>query len=146
MPATQSAVETEPGQVLGTPAYMSPEQARGGDVRESSDVFSFGVLLYEMTAGVRPFDASTVTEVLEAHARASRAPLTKHRADAPRALLDVVDRCLEPRPEERPRMAEVAAALLGAAERPRRPRLLWYAVGVVLAIAAFAAAAWSLSR
>ena len=83
---------TQPGMLIGTPAYMAPEQINGLPVDARADVFAFGVLLYEYACGVHPFAASTalatVARVLESDARplASRADVPSRLADVDRAL------------------------------------------------------------
>ncbi len=68
----------QPGAVMGTLAYMSPEQARGGIVDERSDIFSFGVLLYELLEGRRPFTGPNAVELLDAILREPPPPLVAH--------------------------------------------------------------------
>jgi eukaryotic-like serine/threonine-protein kinase len=89
--ATITAMATVPGFVLGTLAYMSPEQAEGRPVDARSDVFSFGVVLYEMLAGQRPFAGSSEAGVITAILRDPAPPLP---AKVPRALAAIVDRTL----------------------------------------------------
>jgi Tol biopolymer transport system component len=85
----------------GTPAYMSPEQARGLTVDAASDQFALGAVLYEMLSGVRPFPGSSPTEVLSAILRDEPLPLSERVPDLPEAVRWVVERCLRKRPEER---------------------------------------------
>ena len=92
--ATQSAVQTADGQVIGTPEYMSPEQATGAEVDARSDVFSFGVLLYEALTGVSPFRRGRAMEMAVAVSRDEAAPILSLRADVPRGVVRVVERCL----------------------------------------------------
>ena len=92
---------TRVGVVLGTMGYMSPEQARGLPVDHRSDIFSFGVLLYEMATGQRPFSGSTPLDTLHAIAFEETRPLTELRANVPPHLQRVVSRCLRKRPEDR---------------------------------------------
>jgi TolB-like protein/Tfp pilus assembly protein PilF len=107
--ATTVAESTEAGVVLGTVAYMAPEQARGQAVDERADVFSFGVVLYEMLSGQRPFQGSSATETLAAILRDAPAPLPPA---VPPAAAAVVLRCLEKEPGRRyARGSEVRAAL-----------------------------------
>jgi tetratricopeptide (TPR) repeat protein len=90
-----------PGAVMGTLAYMSPEQARGGIVDERSDVFSLGVVLYELLEGRRPFTGSNAVELLEAILRESPPPLVGHEGPLARELGQVVLRMLEKERERR---------------------------------------------
>ena len=100
---------TELGVVLGTVAYMAPEQARGQAVDPRADVFAFGVVLYEMVAGRRPFEGSTATETLAAILRDEPPALPGH---VPPQIVAVVRRCLAKEPGQRyPRGAELRAAL-----------------------------------
>ena len=92
---------TRPGQVVGTPAYMSPEQASGRPVDARSDLFSLGTLLYEMLTGVRPFHGQSAWDVLRAVAREPAPPLETRAPDASPALVRLVARCLEKAPEAR---------------------------------------------
>jgi serine/threonine-protein kinase len=92
---------TEAGVVLGTPGYMSPEQATGRPVDERSDVFSLGVMLYEMLAGTLPFRGSTFGELVVAVARDEPRSLTELAPSVPASVAAVVVRCLHKSPEER---------------------------------------------
>ncbi len=90
-----------PGMVVGTLAYMSPEQARGGVVDERSDVFSLGVLLYELLEGTRPFQGSNTVELLEAILREPPPRLGSHEGPLARELAQVVLRMLQKDRERR---------------------------------------------
>ena len=92
---------TEPGQVMGTPHYMSPEQARGLGVDARSDIFSLGVVLYEMIAGRRPFEGATTSDVIAAILTAEPAPLSQRRPDAPPELERIVSKALRKDRDER---------------------------------------------
>ncbi len=92
---------TRAGQVIGTLAYMSPEQVHGRPVDARSDVFSFGVLLYEMLSGTRPFAGESNLDTATAILRDDPAPLDELRRDVPSGLRAVVARCLEKAPERR---------------------------------------------
>ena len=85
----------QPGAVMGTLAYMSPEQARGGVVDERSDVFSLGVLLYELLEGRRPFEGPNAVELLDAILREPPPPLVGHEGPLARELGRVVLRMIE---------------------------------------------------
>jgi serine/threonine protein kinase len=97
--ATQTTVAgTDPGTVMGTVSYMSPEQARGQDVDARSDQFSFGLIVYELAAGKRAFVRSSAAETLAAIIRDEAEPLP---STVPAPLRWVVERCLSKDPVER---------------------------------------------
>ncbi len=156
---------TEAGAILGTPAYMSPEQVEGKDADSRSDLFAFGVLMYEMVSGTHPFEAqtplSTVARVLEAEPPVlwERDPRIPHELDR------IVRRCLRKAPAERYQRAEelvadlerlqrVTSAADTAGARPERllrmkstltrPRTWWqvHQAGVMLTYLAMAYPAW----
>ena len=104
--------ETENGRVLGTPAYMSPEQAAGKPVDARSDIFSFGVILYEALTGGRPFVGDTSFETLAAIMRDEPAPLRDLNAEVSPALSALVMRCLAKAPADRPATANDLLELL----------------------------------
>ncbi|HEY6065486.1 MAG TPA: SUMF1/EgtB/PvdO family nonheme iron enzyme, partial [Thermoanaerobaculia bacterium] len=148
--ATAEAVEarTRQGTILGTIAYMSPEQALGKPVDARSDVFSLGSVLYEMLAGRRPFQGDSHLLTLTAILRDAAPPLRSRRPDVPAELQRIVTRSLEKRPEDRyataGEMGADIARLRGAAggeraerrELFRRPSFLVALVAVVLLAAA----------
>jgi hypothetical protein len=103
-----------PGAVVGTPAYMAPEQIEGRPVGPHTDVFAFGVLMYEWIARVHPFQAASSLAMLARVVESNPEPLAS-RAEAPRFVADIVDRCLKKIPAER---FASGAELLDAVERP----------------------------
>ena len=92
---------TEEGATLGTFAYMSPEQARGETLDARSEIFSFGILLYEMIAGRRPFAGNNPYSTLEAICRMDPPSLGEFRMDLPPGVSRLVRRCLAKSPDER---------------------------------------------
>src|SRR5262245_27432814 len=107
-PGPQNSMETTlespvsgTGAVVGTAPYMAPEQLLGGTVDARSDLFSFGILVYELACGRRPFAGSTFAEVGSAILRDRPRALTSVRPDLPIELERIVARCLEKDPRER---------------------------------------------
>jgi tetratricopeptide (TPR) repeat protein len=149
---TISAGLTGEGRILGTAAYMSPEQTLGKPLDSRSDIFSFGVMLYEMAAGQRPFRGESFTSVVAKILEAEPEPLTRLRPEIPEELEQLVGRCLRKEPEERYgdtrdlvrdlRRLRDAPAGGGTPGRGRGRRVAW-----VLAMAAIvvvtAAALWT---
>ncbi|HTV82243.1 MAG TPA: protein kinase [Acidobacteriaceae bacterium] len=103
---------TEPHQILGTLAYMSPEQLAGESLDHRSDIWSLGAVLYEMAAGHGPFRHSTPGATCGAIARADYMSLDEVRPGLPDSLLTAVDRCLRVHPHERHSSAAEVARLL----------------------------------
>jgi eukaryotic-like serine/threonine-protein kinase len=144
-------LHTREGTVLGTAAYMSPEQAEGRDVDGRTDVFSFGAVLYEMATGRRAFSGESAISTLASVLREDPQPMT---AQVPRDLEKIVTRCLRKDPSKRfQSMADVRVVLEDLQEElePRRrraavgrsPRVMW-AAAAVLATALAGAAGWIL--
>ncbi len=92
---------SEVGQVVGTAPYMAPEQIRGETVDARTDLFSFGILAYELTCGRRPFEGPTVADVSSSILRDRPPPVTSIRTDLPVDLDHIIGRCLERQPRER---------------------------------------------
>jgi predicted Ser/Thr protein kinase len=109
---TKTHATTESGLIIGTPRYMSPEQCLGQPVGPASDLYSVGVLLYEMLAGRPPFIDQLQSAVLVKQATALPAPLIAHCADLPRRLAIIVHTLLAKSPADRPRTATDAQRLL----------------------------------
>ena len=103
--ASVSQLTTE-GMVVGTPHYMSPEQATGEHVDARSDIYSLGVVLYQMLTGAPPFDGDSAQAILMKQATAEAVPIRRLRSDVPAALAEVVDRTLAKDPGERFQTAE----------------------------------------
>jgi predicted ATPase/serine/threonine protein kinase len=98
---TLSLSQTQPGMVLGTLGYMSPEQASGDRLDFRSDQFSFGLVLYEMVTGQRPFQRSTAAETLVAILREQAEPIGVRNPDVPAPLCWAIERCLAKEPDKR---------------------------------------------
>src|SRR5262245_57151241 len=92
---------TQAGMIVGKLSYMSPEQARGLPADKRTDVFSFGVVLYETTTGRMPFDGASAIDTMHAIAYETPQPVTQLRAELPYSLQRVIDRCLKKKAEER---------------------------------------------
>jgi serine/threonine-protein kinase len=96
-----SLVATDPGRVMGTVQYMSPEQARGLQVDERTDLFSLGAVLYEMVAGRAPFGGATTTDIIVSILQRDPEPLAKYAAGVPEELERIVAKSLAKDREER---------------------------------------------
>jgi Tol biopolymer transport system component len=152
---------TDPGTVMGTVGYMSPEQVRGQEADHRSDIFSFGVILYEMLSGHRTFSGDSAIEVMNAILKEEPPELSETNAKASPALDKIVRRCLEKRPERRFQTASdlgfalealattgssgasrmQAAQAPGASATIKRERIAWIGLAVMTLIAlAFGAA------
>jgi eukaryotic-like serine/threonine-protein kinase len=155
-----AAPRSEEGSIIGTVAYMSPEQAEGKTVDTRSDIFSFGVVLYEMATGRQAFRGDTKMSTLAAVLNKEPSALREVTVDAPRELERIVNRCLRKDPNRRfQNMSDVAVALgelkeesesgkLETAPAPARhvtvsPRLALVALAVV---AVAAGASWWLTH
>jgi eukaryotic-like serine/threonine-protein kinase len=103
---------TATGMIIGTAAYVSPEQLRGAKATERSDVFALGLVLFEMTTGENPFQRNNPVDMFGAILRDDPAPLTDRAPDAPPELSRVLGRALAKKPEDRyPTAAELAEDL-----------------------------------
>ncbi len=115
---------TDAGLVLGSPAYMAPEQALGRATDDRADLYSLGCVLYRMLSGQPPFKARTLVEVLRQQVEQSPPAVTSPHAALPVVLVEAVDRALAKNPDDRFRSAgdmravlEQALARLGGGER-----------------------------
>ena len=110
---------TSPGALVGTPRYMSPEQALCWKVDHRADLYAFGCVLYEMLAGRAPFEEESVQDYLQAHVHKEPPPLGALVSDCPGDLVELVYRLLAKDPDQRPRdWAEVIATLTALQRRP----------------------------
>lgn len=112
---------TEAGQIIGTTAYMSPEQVVGQPADARSDIFSLGCVLYEMITGQKAFDGKTPNETMVAVVSKDPVPIAELRPDAPTALDLLIKRCLEKEPDERFESARDVAFALEALSDDRVP-------------------------
>jgi Tol biopolymer transport system component len=153
---TQSHLGTSPGTVMGTVGYMSPEQVRGMTVDHRTDIFSFGVVLYEMLSGRRAFRGDSNVETMNAILKEDPAELAVTGSHVPPALDRIVRRCIEKNAQERFHSAHdlglaletlsaatstASGAALERAKTPSRVRVAPWVLGV--AALALAAAYWA---
>ena len=99
--STGKEQRTRFGNILGTPQYMSPEQAQGEKLDGRSDLFSTGIMLYQMLTGQRPFLGDSLVALAVKIVKDDPQPIDKLRPDVPSALRQVVDRCLAKSPDRR---------------------------------------------
>jgi len=112
MASMAEADKTRAGTIIGTPHYMAPEQAMGGKVDGRADLFSAGVVLYELLTGHRPFEADNMVTLVMRIAKEEPRPMTQLRKDIPPSVRRVVETCLQKAPENRYRTGrELADAL-----------------------------------
>jgi predicted Ser/Thr protein kinase len=145
---TEVASRTASGSIVGTLPYMSPEQVEGRDADARSDVFAFGVVLYELIAGRRPFAGETQTSLIASILKEEPPPLTDLQPALPPGVAAVVQTCLEKDPEKRWQSArEVKHALrwLAAARSvpaPARSVRAWQGLAAVMALIALGIGGW----
>ena len=113
---------TQSGMIVGTPSFMSPEQARGETLDVRSDLFSLGCILYELCSGIRPFGAATTMAVLTALAVKDPQPVQEIRGGLPRDLCNLVMQLLAKDREQRPESADAVLARLRGIESRRAVR------------------------
>jgi eukaryotic-like serine/threonine-protein kinase len=173
-PSAESAANietvTEPitraGAVLGTLYYMAPEQVEGKESDERSDIFSFGVVFYEMITGQRPFTGDTQAAVLASMLKDQPPPMNQRQPPVPRQLERVVRKCLEKKPDDRWQSARDLKPMLEMIDldappastssssvpvpvqvpevsQPRLKKWLWPAIAAVFAMTA-AVAVWTI--
>ena len=146
------ATLTQAGTVIGTPAYMAPEQATGAAVDHRADIYSFGCLGYELFAGHPPFQGESGHLLIAAHIATPPRPVVELRPDVPPPVAELLSRCLAKAPADRPQSARELLAILDeatgasavpssatrdpAARRSSGMRRRWVAVTAILAVAA----------
>ncbi len=117
--AVQATQLTEVGTVLGTAAYLAPEQAMGEEVSAEADIYSLGAVLYELLSGRTPYEFQSLAELAVKQREGRIVPVAKVAPDVPPALDGVVMRCLARHPDYRPQSAaEVARELATASPEP----------------------------
>ena len=149
--ATAEAV-TMKGEILGTAAYMSPEQATGGEVDRRADIWAFGCVFYEMVSGRRVFDAPSTVEILSSVMKSE--PDWSAIASAPPAIQSVIRRCLQKDPAKRVHdiadvkwwIEDAHAAPAAAASSRRMPLALTAAVALLAIVVGASASAWYFTR
>ncbi len=140
---TDAAALTSPGDVVGTLAYMSPEQAEGRAAGPEADVYSLALTLYECWSGEHPTRRSTPAATARAIGARPR-PLRRLRPDLPRELSDTVDGCLQTRPDRRPSLEELGGAIESSLDQladdpPRADRSLGLRLGAIAVAAVLGA-------
>ena len=115
---------TQQGQLLGDPRYRSPEQLLGESVTDESDVYSLGIMGYELLTLKTPYEGTTSVQLVTAHLKKQPIPLVRLRPDVDPRLAELLERCLSKNPRHRPRASEVAKALEQVTEETHATGLL----------------------
>ncbi|HEY3220952.1 MAG TPA: serine/threonine-protein kinase [Gemmatimonadales bacterium] len=122
--APRTSQLTSEGMIIGTPQYMSPEQASGDNLDGRSDIYSLGIVLYQMLAGTPPFDGPSSASILAQQLTQPPAPIRRERPDVPEEMAVVLDRMLDKNRAKRFQTAgEVSRALVGALPTAARDRV-----------------------
>jgi serine/threonine protein kinase len=142
-----ASIQTQAGEILGTPAYMSPEQVLSKPVDGRSDIFSLGIVLYELVAGKRPFEGESLAAIFNAITQIETPPVKNINPDIPEKLSQIIFRCLQKSPEERFDTAramaealkdclrkETTAVSVEQQSEPKKSRSLVLAIVVILVI------------
>lgn len=116
----RNSVITQPGQIIGTPSYMSPEQAQGKDVDYRTDIFSMGVVMYEALTGKRPFVGDNNVELISNLLKTDPEQVSDLRSAVPRPISNLIARCVSKQASDRPESMEEVRTLLGEARRAFR--------------------------
>jgi serine/threonine-protein kinase len=145
-------------EIIGTPAYLAPEMARGRSVDHRADLFALGVVAYEALSGRRPFEGQAIPAILYQVVHEDPPPLASLRPETPRRLSELIARLLAKSPDDRPQDAETVLGALDALKRPEelvapppagavrsRTGWTWIAVGSVAVLASAAAVIWRAS-
>jgi Protein kinase domain len=130
---------TQPGTLTGTPAYMSPEQLNGQAADSRSDVFAFGIVLYEYASATHPFKAVTPLALAGRILESAADPIGNYRQDLPSVVVDVIERCLAKSPSDRFATAgEIVRALSRKESSPSPGRLTaWWRAHQLVVIAMY---------
>jgi predicted Ser/Thr protein kinase len=130
---------TQPGTVVGTPAYMAPEQLQGARADARADVFAFGVLIYEYACGIHPFHAPTALGVIGRILEGTAEPVEARRPDLPAALVSGIHRSLRKSPADRFASAgEIVRALEdGSPARDHRRMTTWWRTHQAVAVVTY---------
>jgi serine/threonine-protein kinase len=150
------------GRLMGTPAYLAPEQIEGEPLNPRSDQFALGIVLYQMVTGTRPFDGASLGAVCAQILNAEPAPASRHNPAVPKALDQIIARCLAKNPKDRfPSCEDLARALYplararadAPAPAPKMRKLSWWSkpsglrdVGIVAAACLLLAASVPASK
>jgi eukaryotic-like serine/threonine-protein kinase len=152
---TQSIDRTEPGTVMGTVGYMSPEQVRGLAVDGRTDIFAFGAILYEMLVGRRAFEKSASADTMAAILNEEPPAISELAPNTPPALVRLVKRCLEKDPEQRfqsasdlafalEALSESSGAMTSAGVKHNPPRRIWVPAVLSVALIIVALVLWKM--
>jgi Protein kinase domain len=132
-----TAYATQPGTLIGTPAYMAPEQLNGRPADPRSDVFVFGVILYEYASGTHPFRATTPLALAGRILESAADPIESHRRDLPSVVVDVIERCLCKSPADRFASASEIVRELSRTKFDNRRLTAWWRAHQLIVLAMY---------
>lgn len=132
--AVRSLIKTEAGTIFGSPAYMAPELWEGEPASIKTDIYAFGIMLYQMVTGRLPFRGSSPAAYLQEITRARPRSIRSMRRDTPWYLTRLIRRCMAVDPEQRPPSASAAANLIAPLRNENRRRLIFGGVALTTAL------------